>query len=80
MLEVFASTPVFGWVGTGMLRGWGAGTLLGPEGSAGGWSFCPCSRRCGAEGGVRPYFENYTVDASILKKRTQIDFSILWLM
>ena len=27
-------------------------------------------------GGVRLYFENYTVDASILKKRTQIDISV----
>ena len=25
-------------------------------------------------GGVRLYFENYTVDASILKKRTQIEY------
>ncbi len=72
MLEVFASTPVFGWVGTGMLRGWGACTLLGPEGSAVlVAAFRPFLKPVFlVDGRARPYFENYTVDASILKKRT----------
>ena len=78
-------------VGTGFVKGRGACTLLGPEGSAAGrglqvflWVVV---RGCGflalmprqtgsVAGGVRLYFENYTVDASILKKRTQIDISV----
>ena len=51
-------------------------TLLGPEGpgaDGGLWILCWCLfleglswRRCfGGWGGYRPYFENYTVDASI---------------
>lgn len=53
----------------------GACTLLGPEGpgadrvfGSGWWLFLEglLLRRCsGGGGGYRPYFENYTVDASI---------------
>ncbi len=55
--------------------GFGAGTLLGPEGpdadlSGSGLNLWTsfCLSLLGAGGwGFRPYFENYTVDASILQ-------------
>jgi hypothetical protein len=55
--------------------GWvlvGACPLLGPEGpgfmpSGSSWAH-PVAGFAGGWGGCRPYFENYTVDASILKK------------
>jgi hypothetical protein len=60
-------------VGTGGPVGAGACTLLGPEGPDGDLlsggcrpnlrAFSGC--RSGKRGGYRPYFENYTVDASI---------------
>ena len=50
-----------------MSCGCGACTLLGPEGPDENpylWAFCCLSVRGGGER-FRPYFENYTVDASI---------------
>lgn len=54
--------------------GFGACTLLGPEGPDAGlsgsglhlWASC-CLSGWGDGEGYRPYFENYTVDASILQ-------------
>ena len=60
------------------MKGIGACTLLGPEGPGrlalfGGWVVLNLSALTSVAGmavgvGDRPYFENYTVDASILKK------------
>lgn len=55
--------------GTEGLEGSGACTLLGPEGpdvSPNLWAFS-CAGCCWCGGGYRPYFENYTVDASIFE-------------
>ena len=54
-------------VGTGFGGLVGTCTLLGPEGPDVNpylWAFSSCCC-CGVGGGYRPYFENYTVDASI---------------
>lgn len=57
----------------------GGCTLLGPEGSEPlgavprGPAFALWKE---LRGGCRPYFENYTVDASILKKRTSTDYFV----
>ena len=66
-----ASTSSFGAAGTCRVFWVGACTLLGPEGPGFGlWDFWahPVAGLAGGWGGCRPYFENYTVDASILKK------------
>lgn len=70
------STPRFTWEGKHRPGGLACCTLLGPEGperDAFGcsglylWTFsCWQNRYGGRRGGYRPYFENYTVDASIL--------------
>lgn len=66
------STPLA--VGTGWGCRVGACTLLGPEGPGAHRLVCDgplglfwSLRVVVAGGGSRPYFENYTVDASILK-------------
>ena len=73
---------------TGKVGGFAGGTctLLGPEGpgaDGGLWILCWCLfleglswRRCfGGWGGYRPYFENYTVDASIFHA---ISCEVVW--
>ena len=66
--------------GNGMLAGCGGCTLLGPEGPAvwlvsllGSFLRWPVGW---LRGECRPYFENYTVDASILKKANVVDLRI----
>ena len=63
-------------VGTGWGCRVGACTLLGPEGPDAHrlvcvtdlWAHPGCRLWPAGRGGYRPYFENYTVDASILKR------------
>ena len=69
-----------------VVGGVGVGTLLGPEGPGAGiafWVVCvtgtsglllSSSPVGGGAEGFRPYFENYTVDASILKSSSLSGF------
>jgi len=71
-----ASTHLCGGVGTWVWWDWGACTLLGPEGSAvlvAAFSLLG-EAPVGVDAGMRSYFENYTVDASILKKANTDSF------
>ena len=78
------SDPVQPACGFGTVVGWGVVlcTLLGPEGpgrrrlrtvSIGPLDFCRLRSFGFVAGEYRPYFENYTVDASILKMQTKWD-------
>lgn len=77
--EFLVSSTTFGF-GTGLGSWVRACTLLGPEGPGVTlfglqlylWAFfcCLCSG-----GWYRPYFENYTVDASILEMNLRIHFT-----
>ena len=66
------------------LRERGVCTLLGPEGPDAIFGsflylWASCCFPCGGGGkGYRPYFENYTVDASILDLNTRV-FKSHWL-
>ena len=63
-----STTRVRVW--NGLVGERGGCTLLGPEGPEplvpSFWAFSGL-RGCGGREGYRPYFENYTVDASIFK-------------
>jgi len=76
--DLGVSTPLA--VGTVRVSFSGTCTLLGPEGPGTFgwlylWAFLGC-RLCWLRGGYRPYFENYTVDASILNDRTHVISSL----